>query len=252
MSVTNRADDWLALLPIATLAGGVAAWWLATVLLAIPSFVLPSPVTVAARLLENPILYLRHTILTVHKIVVGGSIGIVGGFLLGTVVAHVPPVKRAIYPYLVAVRVLPKIAIAPLFLIYIGVGFQTAVLFVALIAFFPMVVSTTAGYERVSDRQLAIVRSVNADPLRTLILVRLPYALPDVFAGLKQSVTLSVIGAIVAEWIVADDGLGFIILVASENVRPDVMIAALSMLIVVGLLLYASVDLLQRRFVWTR
>lgn len=252
MSIADDPVERSILLPTATLAGGIAVWWLATGLLAIPPFVLPSPVAVGTRLLGNPTLYLHHTVVTLKKIVLGGGLGVVGGFLLATAIAHVPPVRRALYPYLVAVRVLPKIAIAPLLLIYVGVGFGTALLFVALVAFFPMVVSTTAGYDRVPDRQLALVRSVDASRVRTLLEVRLPYALPDVFAGLKQSMTLSVVGAVVAEWIVSDDGLGYIILVGSENVRPDVMLAALAVLVLLGLLVYGSIVLIQQRLVWTR
>ncbi len=245
-----RRQVRLAGLPLGVLAVAVGLWWAATTVFGVPSFVLPSPVAVAARLAGNPGLYLRSAAATLEKLLVGGTVGIGAGFAIAVVVAHVPIVRRAVYPYLVAIRVLPKIAIAPLLLTYFGLGFHTAVVFVALVTFFPMVVSSVAGFERVPDRHQALLRTVDAGPVATFVRVRLPYALPDLFAGLKQSVTLAVIGAIVAEWVVATDGLGYLILLASENVTVDVMVAALVVLVALGLSLYGAVAAVQRRVSW--
>jgi NitT/TauT family transport system permease protein len=241
-----RASD--ALLALGAFGAGIAIWWITTAAFSVPPFLLPSPVDVASLLIGNPGLYARNALFTLEKILYGGTVGVVGGFVLAICMAYLPWFRRAIYPYLVTARVLPKIAIAPVLLIYLGTGMGTAVVFVALIAFFPLVLSTVAGLDRTPAEQHALLRSVNADPIRTIVHVDLRYALPDVFAGLKQSVTLSVIGAVVAEWIVADDGLGFLILLGSENVRADVMIAALFVLLVLGLSLYAIVAWIQRRF----
>jgi NitT/TauT family transport system permease protein len=123
---------------------------------------------------------------------------------------------------------------------------QTAILFVAIIAVFPVAISTAAGFERVPERHLDLLESVAANPRRTLLGVEARYALPDVFAGLKQAAALSVIGAIVAEWIVSTSGLGYLILVASETVQTTVLLAALLLLLAVGLAIYGSVALFQR------
>jgi len=250
MSVADRVPVPDATLPLAGLAVAVACWWAVTVAFAIPPFLLPSPAAVLARLVGNPELYLTHAVETLRKILVGGAAGVTAGFTLAVVVVAVPLLRRALYPYLVAARVLPKIAVAPVFLIYFGVGFETAVLFVALVVFFPVVVGTAAGLSRTPDAHLDLLRSVDADPLRTFLSVRLPHALPDVFAGLKQSVTLSVVGAVVAEWVLSNDGLGALILAASENVQVDVMLAALAVLLPIGLGLYGGVLLCQRAVTW--
>ncbi len=242
-----RSGDLL--YPTVALAAGIALWWTLSVALAIPSFLLPSPDEVAAQLVGNPRLYLVNALATVEKVVVGGAVGTAAGFGFGLVVGTIPLARRALYPYLVTVRVLPKIAIAPVLLIYLGTGFTTAVVFVALVTFFPLVVSTAAGLSRTPEPQLDLLRSVNAGPIDTLVRVRLPYALPDVFAGLKQSVTLAVVGAVVAEWVVARRGLGYLILLGMENLRTDIMIAALSVLVVVGLSCYGGVVLCQRAIV---
>ncbi|AZH26742.1 ABC transporter permease [Haloplanus aerogenes] len=250
MSVAERVPFPGIVLPLSALIGAVAVWWALTVALAIPPFLLPSPAAVAARLVGNPDLYLTNAVETLRKILVGGAAGIAVGFSLALLVWAVPLLKRAIYPYLVAARVLPKIAVAPIFLIYFGVGFETAILFVALIVFFPVVVGTAAGLDRTPESHLDLLRSVDAGAVQTFLHVRLPHALPDVFAGVKQSVTLAVVGAVVAEWILSNDGLGSLILVASENVQVDVMLAALTVLLCVGLCLYGGVALCYRAVAW--
>ncbi|NKE36071.1 ABC transporter permease [Natronococcus sp. JC468] len=231
--------------PTAALCAGVALWWALARLLEIPSFLLPSPGAVAARLAGNPELYLANAVYTLEKVVYGGAIGISAGVALAVFVAYVPWFRRAVYPYLVTVRVLPKLAVAPLLLIYLGTGTATAIVFVALITFFPLVLNAAAGLDRAPAAHRDLLRSVGAGPLERLLYVDVPYAIPDVFAGLKQSVTLAVVGAVVSEWVVADDGLGFLILSGSENVRPDVMLAALVVLLIVGLALYGLVAVAQ-------
>lgn len=250
MSVADRSSVVRTLLPVGALALGVAGWWALTVPLAVPSYLLPSPVEVAAALGRDPAFYLRNAWFTFEKIAYGGTIGVTAGFLLAVLISTVPWARRVIHPYLVTARVLPKLAIAPVLLIYMGTGFSTAIVFVALIAFFPMVVSASAGFDTTPEGQLDLLRSVRADPVRGFLFVRLPNALPDVFAGLEQSVTLSVVGAVVAEWIVADSGLGFLVLFASENVQTDVMIAAVTLVVVEGLALYGAVLLVERRVLW--
>ncbi|WP_338739736.1 ABC transporter permease [Haloplanus salilacus] len=250
MSVAERVPLPDVVLPVSGLVVAVACWWGLTVALALPPYVLPPPAAVGARLAANPGLYLSHAVETLEKIAVGGVAGVTAGFVLALAVSEVSLLRRAIYPYLVAARVLPKIAIAPILLIYLGVGFGTAVLFVAVIVFFPVVVGTAAGLDRTPDAHLDLLRSIDADPIRTFLAVRLPHALPDVFAGVKQSVTLAVVGAVVAEWILSNDGLGSLILVASENVQVDVMLAALAVLLPMGLLLYGGVSLCYRVVAW--
>jgi NitT/TauT family transport system permease protein len=243
----NRFDFTDALLPVGALGVGVVAWWLLAASLSVSPFLLPSPTAVASRLAGAPELFLHNAWSTLAKVLYGGAAGATAGFVLAVLVAHLPWFRRAVYPYLVTVRVLPKIAVAPLLVIYLGTGTTTAAVFVALIAFFPLVLNTTAGLDRLPNAHRDLLRSVDASAAATFR-VRLRYALPDVFAGLKQSVTLAVVGAVVAEWTLTDSGLGFLILLASENVQTDLMLAALFVLVAEGLALYAGVVVVQR---WT-
>lgn len=234
-----------ALLPIGALGVGVVAWWAFVTTLSVPAYLLPSPFAVAFRLADAPELFLRNAWFTLEKVLYGGVAGATAGFFLAVLVAHLPWFRRAVYPYLVTVRVLPKIAIAPLLVIYLGTGTTTAVVFVALIAFFPLVLSTAAGLDRLPEAHRDLLRSVDANATAAFR-VRLRYALPDAFAGLKQSVTLATVGAVIAEWTVAADGLGFLVLLASENLQTDLMVAALFVLVAEGLALYAAVVVGQR------
>lgn len=252
MSLTDRVRPSVvnATFPLGALLVGVVGWWVLTGPVGVPSFMLPSPGAVAGTLLGNPGLYLRNAGHTTWKVVVGCAVGTTVGFLLGVVIFYRPLLRRALYPYLVTLRVLPTIAIAPLLLIYVGIGTTSALVFVSVMVFFPMVVNTVAGFERAPDREIDLLYSVSADGFIDSLSIRLPYALPDVFAGLKQAVTLSVIGAIVAEWVVGNRGLGYLILIASESVQVAVMVAALVVLVALGLVLYGAVVVVQHAMPW--
>lgn len=252
MSVAERVPVAEVTLPVVGLAVGVAAWWLAARALALPAYLLPSPGAVASRLVASPDLYAASAWTTLQRILVGGGVGVLAAVVIAVLVVHVPVLRRALVPYLVAARVLPKIAVAPVMLIYLGTGFTTGVVFVALVSFFPMVVSTVAGLDAVPDRYVDLFDSVDAGPLATFVHLRVPHALPDAFAGLKQSVTLATVGAVVAEWIVSTEGLGALVLFALEDVQTDVMLAALVVLFAEGLVLYGVVVAVERRVLWTQ
>jgi NitT/TauT family transport system permease protein len=240
-----RLPEWS--YPVLALAGAVVLWAAFVSLLGVPPYLLPHPIEVARRLIGNPDLYLDAAVATTVKVLVGGAVGTLLGFLIGVAVGEIPPLWRAILPYLVVARVLPVVSLAPLLIIYFGVGFATGVGFVALMALFPMAISTAAGFRQTPDAALDLTRSVDASRLRVLFAVRLPYAAPDVVAGLRQSVTLAVVGAVLAEWFVSDGGLGYLILLAAESIRPDIMLASLSLVFVIGFSLYGAVGLLGAR-----
>jgi len=242
---------WAPVLSVGVLVAGVAAWWVATRALSIPPYLLPTPEAVATRLLASPGLYAHHALSTLLKTLLGGGLGMAVGFSFGLAVAHVAPFRRVVFPYLIALRVLPTVAVAPVLLLYLGVGFDTAVLFVALVAFFPMAVSTAAGFDRVPPRHRDLLRSVGAGRVRSLLAVGLRFALPDLVAGAKQSAVLAVVGAVVAEWVVGTSGLGYLVLVSSETVQVASMLAAVAVLVCLGVGLYGAVALVGRRLVWT-
>lgn len=239
--MSRRLPEWS--YPLLVLAGAIVCWAAFVRLLAVPAYLLPPPTAVARRLLGNPGLYADAAVATTLKVLLGAAVGTLVGFLIGVAVSEIPPLWRAVSPYLVAARVLPVVSIAPLLLIYFGAGFWTGIAFVALMALFPMAISTAAGFRQTPESALDLAASVEAPRHRVLRSIRLPYAAPDLVGGLRQSTTLAVVGAVLAEWFVADSGLGYLILLASENVRPDVLLASLSVVFVVGFALYGAVSL---------
>jgi len=245
MTESYRPPEWT--YPVMALASAVVVWGAFVTLLDVPSYLLPHPVDVGQRLVDNPGLYVDATRATLLKVFVGGTLGTTVGFLVGVAVGQIPPLWRAISPYLVAARVLPVVSLAPLLIVYLGIGFWTGVAFVTLMALFPMAVSTAAGFRQTPAAALDLAESVDASRPHVLLSIRLPHAAPDVVAGLRQSVTLTVVGAVIAEWLVSDSGLGYLILVASENVRPDVLLASLSLVFVIGFVLYGATGLLGAR-----
>lgn len=241
----DRPPEWS--YPVGTLVGALFLWGAFVSVFDVPAYLLPTPIDVGRRLAGDPGLYADAAVATTAKVIVGGAVGTLSGFLLGVAVGEIPPLWRAISPYLVAARVLPVVSIAPLLLIYFGTGFHTGIAFVALMTLFPMAVSTAAGLRATPEPALDLAESVDTSRHRVLLSIRLPYALPDVVAGLRQSTTLAVVGSVLAEWFVADGGLGYLILVGAENVRPDVVLAALSVTFVVGFAFYGAVSLLGSR-----
>lgn len=250
MSYADRVPAPQVALPTAALAAGVAGWWAVVVLLEVPAFLLPPPSAVAARLVGNPGLYARNGWATLRTVLLGGTAGVAFGFGVAAVVAHSKPLRRAVYPYLVTARVLPKVAVAPLLLVYLGTGAGTALAFVALVAFFPTFVTAATGLAETPERYLDLLRSVDAGPVRTFLFVRVPAALPSVVAGVKQSTALAVVGTVVAEWLLTDEGLGHLVLIGSENVQIDVVLAAVVVLFAEGLAVYGLVAAAAERASW--
>ncbi|WP_137287097.1 ABC transporter permease [Halorussus salinisoli] len=250
MSHADRIPAANLSLPAAALVVGILAWWSVVVLFGVPAYLLPTPAAVAARLAGRPGLYAWNAATTLRTILAGGTAGVLAGFGAAAVVVHSTVLRRALSPYLVTARVLPKIAVAPLLLVYLGTGAGTALAFVALVAFFPTFVSSASGLRETPDEYLDLLRSVEAGPLRAFLFVRIPAALPSVFAGLKQSAALAVVGAVVAEWILTDAGLGYLVLVGSENVQTDAVLAAVVVLFAEGMAVYGAVAAVENWVSW--
>jgi NitT/TauT family transport system permease protein len=174
----------------------------------------------------------------------------VGGMLLGALLMHGRIFRRAVYPSLVMFQLLPKIALAPLFVVWFGVNLVSRLAFAGFISFFPIVLATLAGLRATDPFVLKLCRSVRASPAQIFWQVRLPYALPLMISGLKVGMTLAITGVIVSEFVTAQSGLGYIILFASSNLQIDLMFAALGWISLIGLVFYGAVLLLERLIQW--
>jgi NitT/TauT family transport system permease protein len=214
--------------------------------LAVSTFLVPTPSTVAGSLYDNWELLGKNSLVTLEEILVGFACAAAGGFTLAVVMYYVPALARVLYPIIVASQTIPKIAIAPLLVVWFGFGLAPKVIVVFLIAFFPVVIATSVGLRSVDEYMVHLVRSMGASPLQVFLKVRVVHAVPAVYSGLKIAITLSVVGAIVGEFVGADAGLGYVLLIANGQLDTPLMFAAVLLLSVIGLGLFGAITALER------
>lgn len=231
--------------PLALLAVLVGSWELLVRLLAVPAWLLPPPSLVAATFARSLPLLALHAWATLQVTALGFALTLLVGFGLALAIDAAPLLRRALYPLLVASQTVPIVAVAPLLVIGLGFGLLPKVLVVALVTFFPLVVSTVDGLATTDRDTLRLLRAMGAGRWQLLWLLRLPWALPSIFSGLKIAVTYSIIGAVLAEWIGAERGLGVYIARSLRAFRTDqvfVAAAATSLLTIMLFLLTLAIE----------
>jgi len=225
----------------------LVVWQLAVMLLDVPAYIIPSPTEIAGELVvEGPDLAadLGWTMLeAVLGFLVGSGIAIV----TAVVFVHVPVVERAAFPWAIVLQTVPIIAIAPLLTIWFGFTLVPKVAIAAIICFFPVLVNTTRGLRAVSSEAFELMTVLSASKLQILWRLRIPSSLPFVFAGLRVAATLSVIGAIVAEFTGSDRGIGYVIVQASYRLDTRLMFAAIVLSCLGGILFFGFIGWLERR-----
>ena len=223
-------------------------WQLAPPLLRIREYLLPGPVSVVRAALNFSIPWHAHLAVTTLEILGGFALAGAAGVALGVAIAWSPTIARALVPFLVFVNTLPKVAVAPLFLLWLGYGIVPNVLIAALIGFFPVVINTAVGLTQVDDELLDLGRAFGAPTWKVFLKIRLPNALPYVLSALKITATAAVVGAIVGEFVASQAGLGMVIVNAQTNLNTPVAFAALLWISIIGLALYGVVCLAARRW----
>ena len=232
--------------PAITILVTLVAWEAWVVGFRVREYLLPAPSGILAVLAAEWRYLALHTGVTVYEILWGFFLSIVVGIPLAILIVYSPVLERAIYPLLVAAQSVPKIAIGPLLIVWAGLGIFPKVLVAFLIAFFPVVIDTVAGLRSVEPEMLHLARSMGASEWRVFLKIRLPHALPNIFAGLKVAVTLAVVGAIVGEFIQADQGLGYALLQASAMLNTKLAFASILILAGIGTVLFVIVDWIER------
>ena len=213
---------------------GLAVWEAGVRLGDVPHYVLPPLTGVLETAVMESGYLLAETWVTFQEIVAGFLLSVVVGISLAFLIVSVRPIAKSIYPILVISQVIPKIVFAPVFLVLFGFGMTSKILIAFLLSFFPIVIDTVLGLRSTSVEALHFARSTGAGSIRTLLLIRLPNALPQMFAGLKLAATFSVTGAVLSEFIGADRGLGRAILKASAGRETDVVFAGVLYISAVG------------------
>ncbi|WP_280191553.1 ABC transporter permease [Delftia sp. PS-11] len=215
----------------------------------ISALVLPAPSAVASALWTGlgSGYFWPHIRATLAALLLGLAGGSLGGLLMGMLLAESPLLDRVLKPYIVVSQVVPKLALAPLFVLWLGFGMAPTALITALICFFPLMENTHTGLRQCDAQRLQLFRMLGATRMQTLLRLKLPMALPAILAGLRVAVVLALVGAVVGEFIGASQGLGAVIIASQGMMDTALMFAALVLIAAMGLLLYQATLLLERR-----
>jgi len=228
----------------------LATWELGTVVTGVPTVILPAPTDVAVVFLANAGMILEASVVTALTAAGGLATGLLVGFPVAYLVSRSRGLAAFLLPYVVALRVAPVVAIAPLVVLWVGEGIPARVLLVTTLTVFPVVIASYDGLRAVPGRYVDLARSVNAPSYAVFFRVKLPAAAPSVFAGVKLGAALSVVGAVVAEFVTLESGIGFQVFEASTYLETELMFASLAALAAVGLVFYGVPALVERRSRW--
>jgi NitT/TauT family transport system permease protein len=238
------------MLPTAALTVALLALWEAAIrIMQLPSFVLPAPSDIATVLVRKQPELFGAALVTAQEVLLGFLLSAVVGIAVAVVIARFDRFGRALYPLVVLFQNVPKIALAPLFVLWFGYDLQPKVALIVVIAFFPVALDMLAGLQSVDRNLVTLLRSVGATRTEILRRVQIPHSLPHLMSGLKIAVTLSVIGAIVGEFSGASAGLGYMIQFASTQMETPLVFAALIQVSVLGLAFFYAVEAIEHRYV---
>jgi NitT/TauT family transport system permease protein len=221
-------------------------WESAVHLTGIKEYLLPPPSKVWTELMKRYPTVMDGAWVTTQEIIAGYLLAVVVSIPLALTVAYSRFVENAIYPVVVFLQIIPKIAIAPLFIIWFGFGFTPKLLLVFLLSFFPIVVASIAGFKSADPDILDFARTTGAGGWKMFAKIRLPQALPDIFTGLKVGAALSATAAVVAEFVASDRGLGYLLLQYNGNLETPMVFAVIVLLSLIGLAVYYVVEIMER------
>ncbi len=243
----TRRDRVAALIyPVGMIAALIVLWQAAAALFSIPSYLLPAPSAIAQAIAVNAALLIKQSLTTTIEILLGFALSVAVGVPLALGIFLWKPFARAVYPVLIASQAVPKVAVAPLFLVWFGFGLLPKVLIAFLIAFFPIVINTAMGLAMVEREKIYLAQSMGLGALATFWKIQLPNALPSIFAGLKISITFAVVGAVVGEFVGGQGGLGYLLLIANGNMDTALLFAGIVGLTVLGVAFFAVIGLAER------
>ena len=231
--------------PVATFVVCLLLWEGGVRLFHIPLYLLPPPSLVIAYIATHQPLFFTSALETVRLVIEGFGISIILGIPLGVLLARSQWFARTVYPLLVASQTFPKLAVGPLFVVWFGFGSAPKLLLAFLVAFFPIMIDTTTGLRAVRPETLMLAKSLGLGRVRSFLRIQLPQALPSIFAGLRIGSTLAVLGVLVAEFLGAAGGLGYLVITATGSLDTVLLFAALAIIALIGLLLYALVALVE-------
>ncbi|MEZ0601170.1 ABC transporter permease [Paraburkholderia sp. IW21] len=237
-------SQWLR--PVLLIVILLVAWDLVIRIFKIPPYLVPTPVAIFEEIGRQWPMLLQESAPTLYATLGGFALSVLIGVPIAMLVAYSPLIESYLYPLVVFSQSIPKVAIAPLFVVWFGFGLFPRILVAFLLGFFPVVVSTVLGFKSVEKDLIDLARSMGSSPLKLFFKISLPHALPSIFSAMKVSITLAVVGAVVGEFVGAGSGLGYVLQRANGNFDQPLIFSALVVLSVIGALLFVVIDMLER------
>lgn len=231
---------------LVSLVVAIVLWELVVRLFGVPDYILPRPEQVVLAIGSNSSVLWDASLVTLLETVLGFITGVVVGVVVSILITSSHLLNRMVYPVIVALQVVPKIAVAPLFVVWFGFGLLPKVIIAFLIAFFPVVVDTTIGLESLDPDMQRLADSMGGGRLRNFRKFRFPNALPSFFGALRIAITLAVVGAITGEFVGASNGLGYVVLSAAGDVNTPLVFASIILMTLLGVILFFIVEVIER------
>jgi NitT/TauT family transport system permease protein len=221
-------------------------WEALTRIFDVPMFMLPPPSAVLMAIVTDPQIYLYHGVYSLYSTLMGFALAVVIGVVLAVAIVQSRFLERTLYTLLVTLNSVPKVAVAPLFIVWLGTGLEPKVAIAAMIAIFAIVIDLVHGLKSVEPDMLDLGRALRGSTLKIMVKIRFPHALPALFSGMKVGISLALIGAIVGEFVAAKRGLGYLIMVSQGQYDTPTMFAAIVILALIGIVLFFLIDAIER------
>ena len=233
-------------LPIITILCIIVIWEGMVRLLNIPTYILPGPYSIIKILVLMRSLILSHTLTTLYETTAGFGISIIIGLLISVIMSRSDTIRRVIYPLMVISQTIPIIALAPIIIIWLGVGILPKIFIVVIVCFFPICINTTTGLLSADKDMINLMKVMGAGYFKIFKDVNLPCALPNFFAGLKIAAAYSIMGAVIGEWLGAKSGLGIFMTRSMSSYRADMLFAAITVVVVLSMLIFKLIEIIEK------
>ena len=219
----------------------------------VPSWLLPSPSAIFQSIYINIDLLASHTVTTLVEVILGFLIALIIGLLLSSMITLSSTLEKSFYPLLIASQTIPIIVIAPMLLVWVGYGLLPKIIVVALISFFPIVVNTVDGMKSIDKDLERLFKTMGANKWDIFRKIQIPNSLPYIFSGLRVAISMSVIGAVIGEWVGSSEGLGYLMIRSKPQFQTELVFASIFILSIMGILLFFGIGLLEKIAIpWNR
>jgi len=239
-------SNWSGIISAAAIFMLLVVWQLACAYKLVPGYLLPSPIGIAAAFARSLQDLVRHSQVTLYEAFSGLAIGIGAGFVMAVLMDNFITLYRLLYPLMVISQTIPVIAIAPLLVVWLGYGVAPKIALVVLVCFFPVTIGLLDGFRNADPDAINLLKAMGASRRQIFWHIKLPYGLSGFFSGLKISVSYSIVGAVIAEWIGGNEGLGVYMMRVRRSYRIDEMFAVIFLIIIISLLLIWLVKILEK------